>query len=69
MATTTFRRWLIGGMVAVASGLSDVFILGLVDPQTFNLENARSGLIVFALFGIKAGLFYVREHGRELIDE
>jgi hydrogenase/urease accessory protein HupE len=62
------RIWLVGLVVAVASGLSDVFVLGFVDPVTFNLDNLKPVLTIGVLFGIKAGLFYVREHGRELAD-
>lgn len=62
----TLRKWLIGSLVAIASGLSDVFTLGFVDPVTFNIDNLKPVLIVAALFGIKAGLFYVKDHAREL---
>jgi len=68
MAQTTFRKWAIGGLVAVASGLSDVFVLGFVDPNTFNMDNLRPVAIVAAIFGIKAGLFYIRDHGKELAE-
>ena len=64
----TLKRWLVGGMVAVASGVADVFVLGFVDPTTFNVDNLRPVAIIAVLFGVKAGLFYVREHGRELVE-
>ena len=68
MTQTTLRKWLIGGAVAVASGLSDVFVLGFVDPNTFNLANLGQVGLVAAIFGVKAGLFYVRDHGKELAE-
>jgi hypothetical protein len=68
MAATTVRAWLVGGMVAVASGLSDVFVLGFVDPKTFNIDNLKPVLIVGILLGIKAGIFYMKDHGKELAD-
>lgn len=68
MAQTTLRKWLIGGAVAIASGLSDVFVLGFVDPNTFNLANLGQVGLVAGIFGVKAGLFYVRDHGKELAE-
>lgn len=58
-----WSMWLYGLLVTVISGSADGGLLMLVAPEDFNLTTGLKPLLgVCAVFGIKAGLLYLKAH-------
>ncbi len=58
-----WKAWSYGLVVAIISAAADGFLLNFVDPQTFNMQGGFKALLsVSALFGLKAGVLYLKTH-------
>lgn len=61
--TSTVRKWLRGLIAAVVNGVSNGFLVVMVDPTTFNLQDGKVKLGTVMLLSGALGLFtYLKDH-------
>ena len=57
------RKWLRGVIAAVVHGVSNGFLVVMVDPTTFNLQEGKAKLGAVMLLSGGLGLFtYLKDH-------